>query len=696
MYFLVGYPDHREARADWRRLKQEARERVPALEAVASFAADPGDPLTLADVWPELPEGLLALACYQGRPLGDVDAHVFLPEGLVWVRERPRSPSPPVAPSPRAADDERYWFRLEQHPDAAKRRISEARPLAALAFAPDPQDETAIRLALAAAGPAARSYLVCYRGRTAPGGCVPTEVVWVRPMHEFVGGAHESAAASLPIDIANLRPEAAVPRQGRVSDASGHGTSTSFAPRRKSVAARRKSSTRTWTLAAAIIAALAVFAVARAQVMSQHPSVATASLPSPTTRSGTPNGAAATKAQVDASAAAIAARNAQSAAGEAQTALSAATQQSQSIRKLSAAGLARDPQALDPQSDLSTLVQTQSQISAQAQSAQADAASASQSATVATSVDPGSQAAANARASATDAANALASAQGAKSQVDTLVSQAQAAVASWEKIHAQPPGVLGVRVIDPPSDWTVRGCEVTTAEPGSAASTIGLIGSTQRTDPVGDIIASITDAADGNAKWSIGSCADLQSAMANTRAGDQLTVTYYHRNVTWYDLSGTWVAESGTATLAPANGPTCPQALTGTITPAITGSRIDLTVDLVGPALTQNGLIVMLDTGGVQTYFADNLLRKLGFTPYMQTQTGGIVPGATGPAYMYHIPGSALQVNDHGTSVALATGTLTVMGIVGGNLYGLGPDILKHGAKLSTSGNEWTLVPPCP
>jgi hypothetical protein len=192
-------------------------------------------------------------------------------------------------------------------------------------------------------------------------------------------------------------------------------------------------------------------------------------------------------------------------------------------------------------------------------------------------------------------------------------------------------------------------------------------------------------------------CAAFDAAMQQTRAGDQITVAYYHRQVVWYELSGKWVLNSGTATLTAAPGANCPAALTGSITPALTGNRISLTITLSGPAATRPGLGVMLDTGGVQSFFPDALLRGLGYRPFLPTLSGGIVPGAVGAANLYRIPASAITVDDGGRNVPLATGTLTVMGVVngGGIDYGLGPDILKQGAKLTTADGRWTLTPPC-
>ena len=70
-------------------------------------------------------------------------------------------------------------------------------------------------------------------------------------------------------------------------------------------------------------------------------------------------------------------------------------------------------------------------------------------------------------------------------------------------------------------------------------------------------------------------------------------------------------------------------------------------------------------------------------------------PGASGTAYLYRLPGSALTVSDGGRSVPVATGTLTVWGIVHGTDYALGPDILQHGAHLSVVRGGWSLTPPC-
>ncbi len=147
------------------------------------------------------------------------------------------------------------------------------------------------------------------------------------------------------------------------------------------------------------------------------------------------------------------------------------------------------------------------------------------------------------------------------------------------KIHGKPPGVLGVQVRDVPAGWAVRGCEVLFAAPGSAAQAMGLVGARQRTDPVGDVITSLTDVTDENTTWPVPDCQALTAAMAHTRAGDQVVVRHYHRQVIWYLLSGRWV----------------PAAHRRDHHPALFGNRIALTVNLAGPA----GVRVILDTGGV-------------------------------------------------------------------------------------------------
>ena len=400
------------------------------------------------------------------------------------------------------------------------------------------------------------------------------------------------------------------------------------------------------------------------------------------------------------------AQTAQSAVADAVTASNDAEQRLQDAQQaatqvtaLSRPSLARQPSAQDPSGALSPLQQANAAIAADVQKAQQAAAAAGSAAQTAQGIaqtDPAAAAAAaRAQAAGSSAQSAAQQASAAQDQLTGLMTQAVAAVQAWEQVHAAAPGFIGAQVEDTPATWTVQGCEVTTAAPGSPASDVGLVGRTQRTDPVGDVISSITDATDGGSVWPVTDCAAFNASVQQTRAGDQITVAYYHRDVVWYELSGKWVLESGTANLTAAPGGNCPAALTGSITSALTGNRIDLAITLSGPAGSRPGVNVILDTGGIQSFFPDDVLRSLGYEPFLPWAAGGIVPGATGPANLYHVPGSAITVQDGGRQVPLATGTLTVMGVVNGDFYGLGPDILKQGAKLTTAGDRWTLTPPC-
>lgn len=289
---------------------------------------------------------------------------------------------------------------------------------------------------------------------------------------------------------------------------------------------------------------------------------------------------------------------------------------------------------------------------------------------------------------------ALASARSAVVQIGSLEADAARRVKAWKAIHDAPPGVLGVQVKDAPADWTVRGCEVIAVTAGSAAQTIGLVGASTGGNGVGDVITAIADATDGHAVWPTLDCKALQQAMAQTRSGDHLTVNF-RRRLAVDQVFGTWQSRAGSAVLGPHNVASCPPPLTGRITSAQKGSRIALVVNLRGTLGQRDGLAAILDTGGVATYFPDALLRGLGYRPYASQVGAGIVPGAAATVFLYHMSGSALTVDDHGQPAPLATGTLDVVGIPNGQLIGLGPDILKHGAKLSTANRAWSLTPPC-
>lgn len=421
--------------------------------------------------------------------------------------------------------------------------------------------------------------------------------------------------------------------------------------------------------------------------------------PQPTASAPSTSGSAAltANARADATMAAAAAAQASQTAQQVQSLVASAQSAFAEVQTLAAPARARQPAATDPATVLAPLTAAASAISGATSTVQAAASSASDAAAAASKIahqDSDAQSAAADAAAAVQGVHvALQGVQKAGKEVASWTQQAQTAVAAWQKIHAAPPGYFGMETGSPPADWTVQGCEVITANPGGPAATAGLIGRNQRTDPVGDVITSVADATDAHASWPVTNCASLTRAIAQTRAGDQVTIDYYHRQVVL--LIGKWAAESGTATLTRGGNPTCPPALTGTITSQLVGNRILLQVELSGPAGTRGGLHVMLDTGGVDTIFPDSLLRQLGYRPFGSEPGSGVVPGATTTDYLYHVPGSAIRVLDHGSYVPLATGTLTVIGIPGGTDYGLGPDILKHGAKLSTSGSRWTLTPPC-
>lgn len=225
------------------------------------------------------------------------------------------------------------------------------------------------------------------------------------------------------------------------------------------------------------------------------------------------------------------------------------------------------------------------------------------------------------------------------------VNDGNTAVRQFQQVHDASPGVLGVDVRNTDADWTVHGCMVTDAIPGGTASAMGLIGSMQRTDPVGDVITAIRDVTDANQQWTIPNCAALTQALAWTRPGDRIVISYDYRQVVWYELNGTWIPESAAGTLGPSRtAAACPAPITGTITSPAFGSRINLTITLAGPKSTRSGIQVILDTGGVEDYFPNTLLQNLGFVPFQRTTTAGIVPGASATAYLYHVPGTALEV----------------------------------------------------
>ncbi len=397
-------------------------------------------------------------------------------------------------------------------------------------------------------------------------------------------------------------------------------------------------------------------------------------------------------AQADAAAAAAeAAAQAAKAAGQRIAAqLTAARQAAQQVTALSAPTLARQPSAKDPAQPLATLQLLRTQALGAVGTIGSDVTLAERGASAAASVSAASGPAA---AAASAAKSALATAQGAAGQIAALLPPAQQAAAAWHRVHTAPPGSLGVTIQDPPATWGIHGCEVLTVPPGGAGQQLGLTGAGGFTRPVGDIITLVKDATDANAVWPTANCAALQAAMAQTRAGDRITVAYEHR-ATMDLVLGFWLSDSGTVVLGQGGGgqSVCPLPLTGRTGP---GGTVPLTLAVSGPAGTRHGVHVTLEPAGAATFFPNALLRALGYKPYQSEAGSGIVPGSQATVYLYNVPGSSLVVADGGASVALADGMLSVVGIPGSTAASLGPQILNQGAQLTVSGAAWTLTPPC-
>lgn len=290
------------------------------------------------------------------------------------------------------------------------------------------------------------------------------------------------------------------------------------------------------------------------------------------------------------------------------------------------------------------------------------------------------------QAAATAAAAALASARAVEAQAELEASSVASALHTWTTIHNAPAGWLGVVGENPRPGSGVSGCEILTVETDSPAAAGGLIGATQRLDPVGDTIDGLVDQTSGM-RWQIGSCAALQQAMAETRGGDVVTVEYQHRQVVWYLLGGRWVPETTTVELIPSS---CPPPLTG----AVTGTRISVTIRLTGPAgsATVPG---MIDTGGADGWFDAGLLNRLGYSPLPGSRFDasgylGAPPGTVGYLYRIAYP----DILDHGRFVPLGSGTVVVEGVQGLSHWspdaGLGPPQLQQ-ASFALNGLSWTL-----
>jgi hypothetical protein len=248
------------------------------------------------------------------------------------------------------------------------------------------------------------------------------------------------------------------------------------------------------------------------------------------------------------------------------------------------------------------------------------------------------------------------------------------------------PGYFGATYQDPPSDWTVTGCELLNVAPGSPAADAGLVGAENRTDPVGDVIYAVVV---NGTPQPVPNCVVWGNVLARSMAGETLSLSYYHRVVDLF--IGHWEAEQTSVTLTA--GP-CPPPLSGTLSGADAGNRVPLTIRLVGPDGSQT-LSAIFDTGGVEPTFANQILQQVGYQATGTFQDSGVVPGASTTAYVYEVPAADLQVWDNGQWVPLATGELQMVGIPNEAFPLVGPSILRHGATFATSGTTWTLQPAC-
>ncbi len=136
---------------------------------------------------------------------------------------------------------------------------------------------------------------------------------------------------------------------------------------------------------------------------------------------------------------------------------------------------------------------------------------------------------------------------------------------------------------------------------------------------------------------------------------------------------------------------TCPPPVTGTITTG--GNRIPLTVRIGSEVIS-----AILDSGAARTTLPTSVLEAAGFTPYGTSEISGVVAGATTAVHLFKIDASDILVEDgDDVYVPIAYGMLYVVGVdnTGGVDNLIGPDVLKLGATLTTTGKEWTLQPGC-
>lgn len=379
---------------------------------------------------------------------------------------------------------------------------------------------------------------------------------------------------------------------------------------------------------------------------------------------------------------------ARAAAGRVQTAWASAESAMARALALSALTSARIPTAPSPAGALAAARSSVAAIQAAVPGAQAALAQALHA--LATVQGATGSAPANVRDAVQAAQHAVATALAIQSEALAEEQQAQRAVSAWLQVHDGRPGYLGIVGINPTAGFGVGGCEIVTALPGTPAATAGLVGSTQRTDPVGDTIYRLIDMTDGHADWAIPDCQALTAAMAETRPGDLVQVDYYHRHVVWYLLSGVWEPKTVDVQLGQS---ACPPPLTA----PIVNTRLRVTLQLTGPAGTAV-VPAIIDTGGANGWFDAGLLNRLGFAPIPGSRFNasgylGAPPGTVG--YVYRIPFPA--IDDRGRFVALGQGSTMVEGIVGLSSWehgigraGIGPTQLTQ-VTLLDSGSTWSI-----
>ena len=346
--------------------------------------------------------------------------------------------------------------------------------------------------------------------------------------------------------------------------------------RRKAVGepeSRRGHSGAAW---AVVVIALGVAAVVVSRGFA-HPKATPAAAPSlpiataTATMTTQARAAAVDQAKTAADNATRAAQDAEAAAQHVADLLASAQAAASRVTTAASLATARQPAAPDPSGGLLPLQQVASQIGQVVTAIESDATAADGAANAAASIAQQVSAAVASGDAASKAAaqanQALTSAQQAAGQISDLLASAQSAVASWQQVHKAPQGRLGITVQDPAPTIGVQGCQVVDVLPGGAAARVGIVGA----NPVGDVITELADPTDANAIWPTPNCAALQAAMALTRAGDEIGITYLHQEA--FVFATQWVRATGRAVLgATATSSAAVGAATGSATASASGA----------------------------------------------------------------------------------------------------------------------------